>query len=109
MMNETLAFTALTSSGQAYDIDFPLHPATRSADGVSDLLTALLDCLSQHLDGRRHNLSDGDVLQALAMTLAIRARMTGPDPDAIEKLVVDLFSKAHAATRNATPYAMGRA
>lgn len=108
MMNETLAFTALTSSGQAYDIDFPLHPATRSADGVSELLTALLGCLSQQLNPP-HNLSDGDVLQALAMTLAIRARMTGPDPDAIEKLVIDLFSKAHAATRSATPYAMGRA
>jgi hypothetical protein len=107
-MTETLAFTALTSSGQAYDIDFPLHPATRSADGVSGLLTALLDCLSRQLDGS-HNLSDGDVLQSLAMAMAIRARMTGPDPDAVENLILDLVRKAHAATRAAQPYAMGRA
>ncbi|KAB2311620.1 hypothetical protein F8A87_07445 [Betaproteobacteria bacterium SCN2] len=107
-MTETLAFTALTSSGLAYDIDFPLHPGTRSADGVSGLLTALLDCLSQQLDGR-HPVSDGDVLQALTMTLAIRARMTGPDAEATERLVVDLFREAHAAARTARSYAMGRA
>jgi hypothetical protein len=42
----TLTITALTSSGHAYDIDFPLHPQTRSSDAVADLVTAQLAAIS---------------------------------------------------------------
>lgn len=106
-MNQTLSFTAVTSGGQAYDIDFPLHPATRSASGVSDLPPAMLASLSHHLEGS-HALSGGDVLQALAMLIAIRARMTRPHPEAIEALVVQLFRDAHVAARSAPVCAAGR-
>lgn len=107
-MNTTLSFTAVTSGGQAFDIDFPLHPATRSADGVADLLADMLASLSHHLEDQ-HALSDGDVLQALAMLLAIRARMTSPNAEAIEALVIQLFRDAHDAVCRASSYRAGRA
>ena len=107
-MTSTLGFTAVTASGQAFEIDFPLHPQTRSAEGVSDLMTALLETISQTLAGRR-DLSDGDVLQALAMTLAIRARMLSATPESTASLIEDLFDTAYAAARAATPYVAGRA
>ena len=37
--DKILEFTAVTSSGRAFDINFPLHEHTRSARGVSDLVT----------------------------------------------------------------------
>lgn len=107
-MSENLEFTAITASGTAYAIHFPLHPETRSAEGVSLLMTRLLDCISQVVDTRR-DLSDGDVLQALAMTLAIRARITSNRAEAVASLVETLFRDAHAAACEAEPFAAGRA
>ncbi len=46
-MTPILSFTAVTSGGVAYDVEFPLHPLTRSTQGVSDLLTALLETISR--------------------------------------------------------------
>lgn len=107
-MNQTLAITAVTASGRAYDIDFPLHPETRSAAGVGTLVTDLLDCLSRTLAAHQE-VSDGDVLQALAMTLAVRARMLDASPQTTSELVAQLFATAYAAARAAPPYVSGRA
>lgn len=107
-MRQTLEFTAITASGTAYAIDFPLHPDTRSAEAVSVLMTRLLDCVSEVVDARR-DLSDGDVLQALAMTLAIRARMTSNRSETVASLVETLFRDAHAAACEAQPFVAGRA
>jgi hypothetical protein len=107
-MNQTLAITAVTASGRAYDIDFPLHPETRSSEGVGALVTDLLDCLSRTL-ATRQDVSDGDVLQALAMTLAVRARMLGASPETTLELVAQLFETTFTAARAAQPYVSGRA
>jgi hypothetical protein len=107
-MSGTLSFTAVTSGGLAYDVEFPLHPQTRSAEGVSDLLTALLDTISRAVDDRR-GLSDGDILQALCLALAVRARMVGAAPESVRELVTELFDAAHRAACAATPYGAGRA
>jgi hypothetical protein len=106
-VKQTLAITTVTASGRAYDIDFPLHPESRSAEGVGALVTDLLECLSRSLASRR-DVSDGDVLQALTMTLAVRARMLGADPESTTELVRELFAAAYAAARAAQPYAAGR-
>lgn len=45
-MINSLAFTAVTSNGRAFDIDFPLHPHTRSATGVAHRLTTLFEAVS---------------------------------------------------------------
>lgn len=52
MAQQILQFVAVTSSGRAFDIDFPLHPQTQSAPAVSDLVTRLLDTISEHAHGR---------------------------------------------------------
>ena len=43
MTDNILQFVAVTSGGRAFDIEFPLHPETRSATSVSDLVTRLLE------------------------------------------------------------------
>ena len=104
----TLLFTALTSGGRAFDIEFPLHPQTRSADAVSDMITSLLETLSRHVETRQ-DVSDGDVLQALAMTLAVRARMLNAEPESMLALVNELVEDAYRAAREAPAYKAARA
>ncbi len=105
---KTLLFTALTSGGRAFDVNFPLHPQTRSAEAVSEMITALLETLSHQVEGRQ-NVSDGDVLQALAMTLAVRARMVDVDARSTLALINELVEAAHRAAQEATPYDAARA
>lgn len=104
---QTMTFTAITFSGQAFDIDFPLHAETRSGQGVSGMVTALLESLSRNL-ASTEGLSDGDVLQALTMTLAIRGRVVDARPEAVQGLVRELCDTAFEATWAAKAYAAGR-
>ena len=78
MAYEVMQFVALTSSGRAFDIEFPLHPQTQSEQAVSDLVTQSLAVISKHAKVRK-DISDGDILQALASTSAIRGRMLEGD------------------------------
>lgn len=108
MSSDILQFVAITSGGRAFDIEFPLHPETRSARSVSDLVTRLLEAISEHA-GRRDGVSDGDILQALAMTAAIRGRMLDADPAQIESLTGQLQRTAWRAVNAAEPFAAARA
>ena len=105
---KNLLFTALTSGGRAFDIEFPLHPQTRSADAVSEMVTDVLETLSNHVETHR-DISDGDVLQALAMTLAVRTRMVDAEPETKLALVRQLVEEAHRAAQEARPYEAARA
>lgn len=108
MRQEILQFVAVTSAGRAYDIEFPLHPETRSASAVSDLVTRLLEVISEHA-AARDDVSDGDILQALAMTSAIRGRMLEGRPEQIEDLTRLLSGAAWEAVREAESYQAARA
>jgi len=106
--HEVLQFVALTSGGRAFDIEFPLHPQTQSAAAVSDLVTRLLDIISE-LAKDRTDVSDGDILQALAMTSAIRGRMLDADQAEIAELNRFLQDLAWQAVSAASSYAAARA
>ena len=108
MKQHILQFVAVTSGGRGYDIEFPLHPETRSAQSVSDLTTRLLEAISAHA-GQGADVSDGDILQALAMTTAIRGRMLDGDPRAIEGLIRALQQSAWEAVQAADAFAASRA
>ncbi len=103
-----LQFTAVTSSGRAFDIGFPLHEHTRSDQGVSDLLTALLDSISAFTT-TTHAISDGDILQALAMSLAVRARMIDETGSTSRQLLHELIDVAADASRDARVHQAARA
>jgi hypothetical protein len=107
-MQKTLNYTALTSAGEAFDIAFPLHPHTRSPDQVARLLTALLAAISAEVESG-NAVSDGDVLQSLAMALAIRTRMVDAPPAASRALIDELLGKALAALAEARCYPAARA
>ncbi len=104
----TMMFTAITSTGRAFDIEFPLHPGTRSGEQVSQLVTDLLDTLTRQVDGEP-DISHGDILQALAITLAIRTRIMDAHPETVREVIGRLFDTAFAATHEARSYTATRA
>ena len=76
--------------------------------GVSEMITGLLETLSHQVEARQ-DVSDGDVLQALAMTLAVRARMVDADADSTLALVNELVEAAYRAAQEAPAYEAARA
>ena len=59
---------------------------------VHQLLGDLLETVSREV--RRDNMSNGDVLQAMTMALAVRARMIASDPETTTSLARDLLEAA---------------
>jgi hypothetical protein len=108
MTEQILNFVAVTTGGRGFDIGFPLHPETQSGESVSELVTALLATISAQA-GRSERLSDGDILQALAMTAAIRGRMIDAGPGQIDALMQSLHAVAWEAVQAATSYQAARA
>lgn len=108
-----LDYTAVTSSGRALDIRFPLHPETRSHAQVAELLTNTLDAINAPVEqgaaAPDNAISDGDILQALAMALAVRARTIDAKPATCLRLMHELVDSAYAAALKADTYPAGRA
>ena len=95
-----LPYRARTATGDSFDIEFPLHPETRDAVRVEQLLSAILDAIDKDI-GLTGDTSNGDVMQAAAMAMAIRARMIQAPPAAVEALSLQLLQTALAAVEDA--------
>lgn len=95
-----LPYRVETATGDLIDISFPLHPETESPMRVDQMLSAILNTLDQDIKlcGETAN---GDVLQALAMALAVRARMIHAPREMTAKLVQELLSSATTAASSA--------
>jgi predicted metalloenzyme YecM len=90
---ETFVFTATTEGGDVVEFVLPLHPQTSSQDHVGMLLEQVLDRVSEVVEGPE-NLSDGDVLQALTLAVAVRLKVAGVAPQTARRLVEDLTELA---------------
>jgi IS30 family transposase len=101
-MARPLPFTAVTDTGDKLDIEFALHPSTESAVRVHQLLGDTLETISREV--RRDPMSNGDVLQALAMALAVRARMIAASTDVTAELATTLVETALASVARADIY-----
>ena len=73
-MAKTLPYTAQTAGGVTIDFQFPLHKDTASPMRVSQLVTTLLGALDRDVRTLGET-SNGDILQAVAMALAVRTAM----------------------------------
>ena len=82
--------------GDVFDVEFPLHPDTGSAVRVSGLLSALLETVERDI-AVAGATSNGDVLQAMAMALAVRARIIHASPEASTRLARSLVDSALGA------------
>ena len=95
-----LPYTVNTATGDRFDVEFPLHPDTGSAVRVSQLVSVLLETVERDL-AVAGQTSNGDVLQAMAMALAVRARIIHAPPAASGALARELVdSSLGAMTRS---------
>ncbi len=99
-MAQHLPYRVTTQTGETLDFDFALHPDTGSALRVNQLLSAVLEALDREIRVLGET-SNGDVLQAVAMALAARARMihapATQTADLAKSLVEDALRGATAA------------
>ncbi len=91
-----LPYEVKTATGEKIAFEFPLHAETQSAMRVSQLLDAVLATLDRELRVLG-NTANGDVMQALAMALAVRAAMLHAPYAVGEQLAVDLAGSALSA------------
>ncbi len=84
-MASQLPFTATTASGERFEISFPLHPHTDSPVRVAQLVSAVLETIDREV-GVSPATANGDILQAVAMALAVRAAMIEAPKDVTDKL-----------------------
>jgi hypothetical protein len=93
---KTLPYRVNTATGDTYDIDFPLHPETVSPMRVNQLLSSVLDRLDREIRVLGET-ANGDVLQALAMALAVRAGMIHAPKGITDRLAQELVQTALGA------------
>ena len=99
-MAKTMPYRATTASGDVFDISFPLHRQTGSAMRVARLLTAVLSTIDRDV-GIVGETSNGDVLQALAMALAIRTGMIYAAESVTAPLAMQLLNDALSVMESA--------
>lgn len=95
-----LPYRAVTESGAVLEVELPLHVQTVSAMRVQQLLSVIEATLTREI----HVLgptSNGDVLQALAMALAVRAGLVEAAPRPALDLAAQLLSTAADAVAQA--------
>ncbi len=95
-----LPYRAQTSTGDTFDFEFPLHSETQSAVRVAQLVSALLETIDKDI-AVAGETSNGDVLQAVAMAMAVRARMIHASSQTSAELSAQLLEVALEATAEA--------
>ncbi len=88
-----LGFTATTRQGRVVDFQLPLHPHTASAAQVASMLESILDALTGIIEHHR-DVSDGDVLQAMSLAMAVRMGVAGIGENPGRQLLDELLSRA---------------
>ncbi|TAD87141.1 MAG: hypothetical protein EAZ99_18575 [Alphaproteobacteria bacterium] len=88
-----MPYRATTATGDVLDFRFPLHPETGSPMRVNQLVSQLLATLDRELK-LLGEVGNGDVLQAVAMTLAVRAAMIHAPREQTAQLAFELARRA---------------
>lgn len=92
-MARTLPYDVKTATGEHIAFEFPLHDETQSAMRVSQLLDAVLAALDREIRVLG-TTANGDVMQALAMALAVRTAMLHAPYTVGQRLAADLAAAA---------------
>lgn len=92
-----LPYTVHTDTGDTFDIEFPLSEHTEDSVRVHQLLTTVLNSIANDLK-IVGTVSNGDILQALSMALAVRTRMVYAPEQTMRAIVADLSESALAAS-----------
>ena len=92
-----LPFTGHTDTHDTFDFQFPLSEHTEDSVRVHQILTTVLNSIAHDLKivGA---VSNGDILQALSMALAVRTRMVYAPEQTMRAIIAELTDSALAAS-----------
>ena len=94
-----LPYSITTDTLTKINFLFELSKDTKSPITVHQLLDLILLKITQ--ETKINEISNGDVIQALSMALAVRMRMITADKDVLESIVVESVSKALESAKRA--------
>lgn len=97
-----LPYRATTATGNQFDFEFELHPETASAVQVANVLGEVLGAVDREIK-LQGQIGNGDVLQALCMAVAVRARMLGGNAETIDTLSRELLNTALSSSVAGAP------
>ena len=89
-MNNKIPFSIIFEN-QNIDFFFEAHSETKNPERLTRISTGILDILDSNV--KRNKISDGDLIQALALVTAIRIYCSGFDSDKLRKFSDDLIKK----------------
>ena len=105
-----LPYTAHTETGETFVIEFPLSEHTEEGVRVHQLLTTVLSSIASDLK-ILGTVSNGDILQALSMALAVRSRIVFAPEQTMRTIVTELTETAlnacYQAERKSDPAGHG--
>lgn len=105
-----LPYSVNTDTGDTFDIEFPLSEHTEDSVRVHQLLTTVLTSVANDLK-IVGDVSNGDILQALSMALAVRTRMVYAPEKTMRHIVTDLtetsLQACYSADRQGDPAGHG--
>ncbi len=87
-----LPYKAVTTSKKEVNFKFSLDENTDSPLVINEIINLLLSKISNEIN--IYKPSNGDILQALCMTLVVRCRIIDYDIDKIEKIVNKTLKQA---------------
>lgn len=96
-----LPYRTISNSGEIIDVSFDLHDLTVAPKHVALLLSAVMSTLDREITPGQP-IANGDVLQALAMALALRTEMLPSAPAVKLALAAELVEMALGALDGAT-------
>ena len=94
-----LPYSITTDTFTKISFLFELSTDTKSPITVHQLLDQILAKISQ--ETRITQISNGDIIQSLAMALAVRMKMISANDKVLEKIVIESVLKALKAAKNA--------
>ena len=94
-----LPYKAITTSRKEVNFKFSLDENTNSPLVINEIINLLLSKISNEIN--IYKPSNGDIIQSLAMALAVRMKMVNADEKIVEKIVIDCVSKAINAAKKA--------
>ena len=94
-----LPYSITTATLTKINFLFELSKETSSPISVHQLLNLILTNINQ--ETKITDLSNGDIIQSLAMASAVRMKMVNADEKIVEGIVIDCVSKAINAAKKA--------
>ncbi|MDC3024074.1 hypothetical protein OA264_01205 [Alphaproteobacteria bacterium] len=94
-----LPYSVTTSTLTKINFLFELSENTKSPISVYQLLDSILNKINQ--ETKITDISNGDIIQSLAMALAVRMKMVNANEQLVEGIIIDCVSRAINSSKKA--------